>query len=438
MAKTTAEQRPKKRAIALAGGGPTVGFHIGALEALEEYDVKFDVWSLSCIGAWVGIYYNQLTGSGRAARTYEFFREHAFRDTASYEGFPVNKAFAPNLGAYATAWMTHCMDPRSYWNAFNAVADLPGAAAGWARFMTTPKMWSREGDVNAHVLNNIMAVHPASRFLTSLIYMSGVNGCSNIYYKDSSFLDDIKLGKLDLIPDEDLDHKSGSQLCDLAAHYDPGDTPTDRKAIPEIYHNAWRLTDDSRKVGGNLQLFNNKWVEYRNGKRKPRTYLPITHPSLCACSALPYVEQTVRIPNDDGNEYSEGALVDTVSFRNLVEDHPDLDEIWVCRIVDYRQVRLQKNLHDSLGNLCEQFAAEVGENDVELFKNHLRKSPGRIPRVVEIPLELETQIDYRWDHENLDIGRAEGKKAVKKLMDADKADKLRSPMTSAPAWPPSP
>jgi hypothetical protein len=124
----------------------------------------------------------------------------------------------------------------------------------------------------------------------------------------------------------------------------------------------------------------------------------------------------VRIPNDDGKHYSEGALVDTVNFRMLVEDHPDLDEIWVCRIVDYRQVRLQKNLHDSLGNLCEQFAAEVGENDIELFKSHLRKSIGRTPRVVEIPLSIETQINYRWDHQNLDNGCAEGWRGVMDLI----------------------
>jgi hypothetical protein len=142
----------------------------------------------------------------------------------------------------------------------------------------------------------------------------------------------------------------------------------------------------------------------------------------------------VQIPNGDGCHYSEGALVDTVSFRHLVEDHPDLDEIWVCRIVDYRQVRLQKNLHDSLGNLCEQFAAEVGENDIELFKTHLRKSTGRTPRVVEIPLKVKTKINYRWDHDNLEVGCDEGRKAVMELMASQR--ELQSHTTSAPAWRP--
>jgi predicted acylesterase/phospholipase RssA len=424
--------RKKKRAIALAGGGPAAGFHIGALAALEAYGVSFDVWSLSCIGAWVGTYYNQLTAHDRAARTYEFFKEHAFRDTASYQGFPVNKAFAPQLQAYAQAWLAHSLNPKTYWDVFNFGKDLPGAAAGWARWLTTPEMWLSEGDRNAHVLNDILAVHPASRFLTSMAYLSNINGLSNIYYQDSSLLESIKLETLDLARVGNLDQLSRAQLADLAAGYDTGRTAADAPTVPEIYHNAWRLTDGERNVPGGLQLFNNNWMNYRH-REKPRHYLPITRPSLCACSALPYIEQTVKIPNDDGNEYSEGALTDTVNFRHLVEDHPDLDEIWVCRIVDYRQVRKQNNLHDSLGNLCQQFAAEVGENDIELFKTHLRKSTGRTPRVVEIPISPDTKINFRWDHENLDAGCAEGYGAVMDLI--GRLSELASPETTAPEWP---
>jgi predicted acylesterase/phospholipase RssA len=434
MAQAAMAKRPKKRAIALAGGGPAAGFHIGALAALEHYGMKFDVWSLSCIGGWVGVFYNQLDdGPSKASRTLEFFRDHAFRDTESYRGFPVNKAFAPHLQAHATAWLFHVLSPMTYWKAFNFGNELPDAAQGWTRFLTTPRMWMSEGDRNAHVLNNILAVHPMSRYLTSLLYLSSINGLSNIYYKDSTFLDGIKIGKLDLVDVEGLDQMTREELKRLATRYDEKRITPEQRLVPEIYHNAWQLA--KAKLGGSLQLFNNKWFEYRNPQksgRKRRDYLPITHPSLCACSALPYVEQTVKIPNDDGRDYSEGALVDTVSFRNLVEDHPDLDEIWVCRIVDYRQVHLQENLHDSLGNLCEQFAAEVGENDIELFKSHLRKSAGRTPRVVEIPLKPETKINYRWDHENLDRGYDEGRRAVMSLM--ERHTELQDHTTSSPAW----
>ncbi len=427
--------RPKKRAIALAGGGPAAGFHIGALKALEESQIGFQVWSLSCIGAWVGVYYHQLPelpGVSRAERTHAFFGEHAFRDSEAYRGFPVNKAFAPNFGAFAEAWRAHASSLQTYLDVLNVSKELPGAMAAWGRWLQSPQKWGSEGDRNLHLLNNVLALHPLTRFITSMAYLAPVNGLSNIYYPDSSFLKGIALEALDLLGTPGLDQMDGRQLDALAARYRQPASPAQAR-VPEIYHNAWRLAGDDPADTGELRLFNNKWLEYRSGQRaKRRDYMPITRPSLCACSALPYIEQTVKIPNDGGREYSEGALIDTVSFRNLVEDHPDLDEIWVIRIVDYRQVRRPHNLHDSLANLCEQFAAEVGENDIEMFKTHLRKSAGRIPRVVEIPLTAKTQINYRWDRDNLECGYREGRKAVNDLLTRQPA--LSSATTRAPAW----
>jgi predicted acylesterase/phospholipase RssA len=52
-----------KRAITLAGGGPAAGLHIGVLERLANAEIKFDVWALSCIGAWVGLV--ELLSAGR-------------------------------------------------------------------------------------------------------------------------------------------------------------------------------------------------------------------------------------------------------------------------------------------------------------------------------------------------------------------------------------
>jgi predicted acylesterase/phospholipase RssA len=337
-------ERPKKRAIALAGGGPAMGFHIGALAALEGAGIEFHVWSLSCIGAWVGVYYNQLRGAGRAARTHQFFREHAFRDAQSYRGFPVNRAFAPNLQAFARAWRDHLSSPRSWQDMWPQGREWQEAADGWARFLWSPEAWQRDGDLNLHVLNNVLAVHPVSRMLTSLIYSSGINGLSNLYYRDSSLLEVIDFGGLD-ISGRNHDHTSREALDalvrDAGGGGRPGSDPAPAHAVPEIYHNAWRLPDDGPQRDGDrgeLRVFNNRWLHYRR-RRPPREYLPITPSSLCACSALPYIEQTVPIAGDGGRHHSEGALVDTVNFHHLVEDHPDLDEIWVCRIVDDHQVR---------------------------------------------------------------------------------------------------
>src|SRR5271157_4718358 len=92
-----------RRAITLAGGGPEAGLHIGALAFFEQEKVHFDIWALSCIGAWVGIYYQQCEEGKQAKQTREFFREQVFRDDISYERFPVNAVFGPDLSALGRA-----------------------------------------------------------------------------------------------------------------------------------------------------------------------------------------------------------------------------------------------------------------------------------------------------------------------------------------------
>src|SRR6266511_5059792 len=158
-----------------------------------------------------------------------------------------------------------------------------------------------EGDTK-HWMRNFMAAQPATRFLTSLMYLSEINGLSRIYYPDSSFLKSIKFDRL---------------------------FENDK---PFIYHNAWNISKSR------LEQFSNK---YKDG------YGDISAQTLCACSALPYIESTVDI---NGDTYCEGALVDTVNFDRILEDDDDLDEIWVSRIVDTSQIRRPRNLTEGLGN----------------------------------------------------------------------------------------
>jgi predicted acylesterase/phospholipase RssA len=139
---------------------------------------------------------------------------------------------------------------------------------------------------------------------------------------------------------------------------------------PFIFHNAWNL--DKRE----LALFSNR----RTGDKAYQG--PINASTLCACSALPFIEETVKM---GGDTYCEGALVDTVNFQTLIENHGhEIDEIWVSRIVDSKQIRKPENLHDALANLCQLFAATVGEDDVKLFKYHLKEENNWKGTVVEI------------------------------------------------------
>ncbi|MDR6859830.1 patatin-like phospholipase family protein [Variovorax guangxiensis] len=374
----------KKRAITLAGGGPAAGLHIGALLELEDAKIDFDVWALSCIGAWVGIVYNTREGPNPARQTYDFFKKNVFRDDASYEWFPVNRAFSPEFATFWKAWATFPFDRGVKYMTLVQPREIVAAGVRSLAYFSDPWRWFNLSEFNYWLLNDVLAVHPMSRYFTSLMYLSHINGLSRIYYPDSRFLAQIPIEKL-----------------------------KDKKA--EIYHNAWRLRDEGR---GEMQIFHNRPEQYEN-----RQYMRISDRSLCACSALPYVEETVRIKNEQDDqefEYCEGALVDTVNFKDLLHDHGELDEIWVSRIVDVSQVKAPRTLADGLANLAMLFAAEVGENDIKLFRQHRKSQISPKPRLVEIAIEPNTKVNFEWSHSNLETGVAEGRKAVKRLLAGDK------------------
>ena len=338
-----------KRAICLAGGGPAVGLSIGALKRLEqEPDIQFDVVSTACIGAWLAVTYYQAPAGKGLESTLGFF-DRVFQPERTYSRFPVATVFAPNFPKMMENTVSFVMDPGNYRNLvvpekiMEATEDLMG-------FATSPSRWT-VADFNQTLLNSVFAANPVSRFLTSMIYLSQTKGLAQVFYPNSRLLNDINFDAL----------------------YEPDK--------PFIYHNAYNLTRQE------LQLFCNKPAE--SGLPK------ITARSLCACSALPYIEDTVDI---DGDTYCEGATVDTVNFEGLLKNHPDLEEVWVSRILDRKQVRKPENLYDALNNLVMLFAATTSEDDVKIFRERI-KEHGRHVDVVEIP--VAHNINYDWTYENL-------------------------------------
>jgi predicted acylesterase/phospholipase RssA len=391
------QSKGPKRAICLAGGGPAAGLHIGVLEGLKKRGITFDneesVWALSCIGAWVGVIYNQANEGEEIEQTKRFFRD-VFRDDKSFKSFPTNTIFAPDWLGNAEAMIDFMLEPENYRNAFlprEIMKSYLYTMAALRRQMSATRRRRYkfrdgefeeseefegfdEGDFNRWTLNQILAVNPAVRFLTALMYKSKVDGLSKLYYPDSKLLRDIKFNRL----------------------YD--------KKKPFIFHNAWNLSKQE------LVLFANRPV-------KDRDYRRMSAASLCACSALPFIEQTVTIDDDI---YCEGALIDTVNFRDLLKDHPELDEIWISRIVDADQILPPRNLHDSLANLSQLFAATVGEDDVKLFKYHVKfgevdgdgakAGPTWTGTIVEIP--VASDINFEWSRSNLQRGIESGADAA--------------------------
>ncbi|HLO75178.1 MAG TPA: patatin-like phospholipase family protein [Magnetospirillum sp.] len=361
-----------KRAIALAGGGPAVGLSIGSLKRLhEEPDIRFDVWTLSCIGAWLGIVWNQAEPGREVETSVDFFRG-IFRPDDVYDKFPIAAAFAPDWVECMRNVVHFALDPTSYRNLVVPDAIL-SAYEELVRFATDPSQWTNS-NVNTLILNQILAVNPWTRFMTSLIYKSRTRGLARIFYKDSALLGRIRFDNL----------------------YQPGK--------PVLYHNAYNLTDDR------LELFSNADAKYRK----------ISGQTLCACSALPYIEEPVEM---DGKTYCEGATVDTVNFEDLMENQPDLDEVWVSRILDIKQVRKPDNLYDALNNLVMLFAATTSEDDVRLFKHHVAKHhPG--VKVIEIPVDFN--VNYDWTHSNLDRAIAEGYDAADAVVAAYRQGRVLS------------
>jgi predicted acylesterase/phospholipase RssA len=354
-----------KRAIALGGGGPAAGLHLGVLKRLTE-KMRFDVWALSCIGAWVGIVYNQCEEGREIVQTREFFHDHVFRDDVSYERFPINNVFAPDWSANVGALNAFLGNPDTYRDLFLPPRNIAESIQQTLSFMTNPRDWT-EGDFNQWTLNNVMAVNPLIRFLTSMMYLSNVTGLSRIYYPGSNFLKAIDFDKLKTKP-----HSS-------------------------IFHNAWNLTKQK------LELFYNKPI-------KGRRYGEISAASLCACSALPFIEEPVTIGDDI---YCEGALIDTVNFKNLLEDHFDLDEIWISRIVDATQIHPPQNLDNALSNLCQLFAATVGEDDIKLFYYHVKDGisvNGELKKWAATIIEIHVNpyVSFDWSQRNLKDGEERG------------------------------
>lgn len=374
-------ERPIKRAIALAGGGPAVGLSIGALKSLKRAGITFDVWTCACIGAWLGVVYNQAEPGREVEDSVDFFKR-LFRPDAEYSRFPIAGVFAPDFQGMVKDSLEFTLNPKNYVNLVVPEA-IQRAGDDLLKFASDPRQWSF-ANLNSVFLNDVLAVNPLTRFMTSLMYLSSNNGLARIFYPDSAFLNAIQFDRL----------------------YQP--------EKPAIYYNSYNMTQQR------LELFTNK--------KNSRGYGTIRAETLCACSALPYIETPVTIGDDT---YCEGATIDTVNFEHLLQNHPDLDEVWVSRILDRKQIRPTRNLYDSLNNLVMLFASTTSEDDVKIFKYKLKEIGSKV-RVVEIPVNHHVSYDWSWS--NLERAILDGERATDAVL---KAYAPALPAIAAPPPPPA-
>jgi predicted acylesterase/phospholipase RssA len=163
------EEPMVKRAITLGGGGPAAGLHIGVLEALAAKNITFDVWSLSCIGAWVGIVYNQCGDEeNKVDKTYKFFKNGVFRDDESYRRFPINTVFGPDWRSNIKALNNFVTNSDNYkdflWDPYRMMSSRTPWRFCSISFLTaikrkSSKNWTRETSIDGYSTKRWRLIH---------------------------------------------------------------------------------------------------------------------------------------------------------------------------------------------------------------------------------------------------------------------------------------
>ncbi|GBC60491.1 alpha/beta hydrolase [Desulfonema ishimotonii] len=179
-----------------------------------------------------------------------------------------------------------------------------------------------------------------------------------------------------------------------------------------VYLNAYNL---SRKQ---LEIFIN---------RKGHAYNDIDADALMAGSSVLHYTENKTI---DGKKYKycEGAVIDTVNLDHLLTDHPDLDEIWIIKIADYKEVTPPKNLIEaSLVGVMLPFDT-ISDDDIEIFSYKLRdfnQKTGKNIKLINVLMRYG-KVNYHWNHSNLDQGIKVGYegtlKAIRELEQSQYAD----------------
>jgi predicted acylesterase/phospholipase RssA len=349
-----AGKKRKKRALVLSGGGPVVGIEIGALRAFEENGIDFDIYSCACVGSWVGCLYNSLPEkSDRLRQVEHFFRDKIFIPDDIYESFPIAyKVFRMDYLHDTQKLMEKLFEASTYQHLF-----LPDRIAEYAsRWMRHPPATL---DDYFYFLTEGLALNPVVRFGAELQYKIKKSGVAGLISSEN-FVD----------------------------KYIDFDQLFKREKV--VYLNAYNLSKHR------MEIFIN---------RKGHRYDDITADALMAgSSVLHYTEN--RTIDGKSDKYCEGAVIDTVNLDHLLTDHPDLDEIWVIKIADYKAVKPPKNLIEAaLLGVMLPFDT-ISDDDIDLFSHRLQEHNRTQARKVRFinALMAYQDVNYHWNHSNLDEG----------------------------------
>ncbi len=372
----------KKRALALSGGGPLVGLHVGALKALGESSIDFDVWTCDCIGSWAGCVYNsspaEFPVEQKQKRLEEFFT-FLFVDDSIYKFFPVPTSvfvmdyprfFQQMAQTWASSWLDvgNIFRPQWVWDMMQIV---------------TPDMLPLTEEETYGLMGKLMSINPQVRAAFNSFWNMPRGGLSLSETKHEPLI--------------------WKKFMDM-------DRLNNDSDVPAIYINAYNL--DKRQI----ELFSND-----------KKYKSLSVEALQAGSSVLYY---VQPPVINGDRYCEGANKDTLNFKDLLVNHPDLDEIWIVRLTDYQYVDPPETPVQAASLQVMLPFSTIADDDIKLFKYHI-KDEGRLREVGmtreqadkilinEIQVKqghFDKPLTYEWNQSNYENCRQAGYVAAKETI----------------------
>lgn len=329
-------------ALVLSGGAPNATLMTGALLAMEENGVKFDVISTSGAGAVAGLFYVAPKGMSTSKAL-----KHSVNMGISdqiYKHFPVNYK----------------------------VFQKPGPMADWYRAVTSMNPFF------AMAYQGIYS-NPISRFWTdSMQLMLGAFCPTNLTPKSKG----------------------------MCAHVPWIDDAVDFEALADydgdFYINAYNITDHQ------MELFHNS---------------ELTKEHFKAAMSFPLIYAPYEM---NGKTYIEGAAIDALNYKSLVNKHPEVDTIVVFDVLGIdKLIREPRDLYDAWVVSIMTPIVELAKDDTKLFE--LKHNTGENKRdllkiTYDIPEEhLPETLD--WSYSNLKTLFDIGYKAGQEFYEANK-DKL--------------
>ena len=378
-------------ALVLGGGAPNLTLMAGAVAALDDAGVKFDVVSTSGAGMLIGLLYAAPKGRDRAAALQNTVNMGVH--DAIYRFFPVNFKVFHKPGTLAQAYT-------KFWQ---IAADNRKAIEGpagdfrdqWLKMLSASPLFAPWAEA-------------WKQFLGKFSSPDNKSGDAQRFFDDWAAL------MLATFCPTDLSAASQG-MCQPAPFVEQAvDFSKLKEFEGDFYMSAYCIES------GKMEIFEKK---------------EITIEQFQAALAFPLIYAPFKM---NGMTYLEGAAKDTLNFKGLLEKrkrkgHPVIDTIVVLDVLGMKELIAEpRGLYDAWVKSIIVPLTAIAEDDIKLFEQlHLENKAnlkkyfrGKKPKVVKI--DFQKQISHNnwpnvldWSYSNLsalyEAGYRAGSAAAKKV-----------------------